>query len=179
MNKLAYRKQLLLAFYLTLISIATIGQNCFCISGTKDKTKGIETIGGVTNSKDFYSLLIQKEMNFVNESDAPRYFLTLNAASKVLLSDSTLKTKGTVELLLLDNSLIVVDNVTYLNNPMGYCCSLGFQCEVSETIIKTLSQNPIVTLTVKGILSTSFAPRKQKEQQKIYNCLLNRKANSN
>lgn len=175
MTRIKNRTKVLIACLTILFSFESFGQNCSCVSGVKDKTKGIETVGGVTNSQDFYSLLIQKEMSYVDDSSFPRYFLTINAASKVLLSDSILKTKGTLELKLLDNSSIIVDSVTYINNPMGYCCSLGFQCEVDEKVIQVLSKNPIQTLTVRNILSTTFLPRKQKEQQLIYNCLLLRK----
>jgi len=159
------------------ISVLTWGQNCSCISGTKDKKTGIETVGGLTNSRDFYSLLIQKKMSSINDSIAPTYLLSLIAASRVRLTDSMLKTKGTVLLKLTDNSLTTIDNVTYLNDPIGLNGSLGFQCEVSEDVIRTLSQNPIVLFTVVDILKTFFVPKKQKEQQKIYTCLLNRKPN--
>lgn len=168
-------RQILILLSLATISSFTWGQNCSCNSGTKDKKTGIETVGGLTNSRDFYSLLIQKTMSSKKDAIAPKYFLSLVAASKVLLKDSLLKTKGTIELKLTDNSITMLDNVTYLNNPMGLNGSLGFQCEVSEEVIQTLSQNPIVLFTVKGILKTFFVPKKQKEQQKIYTCLLSRK----
>jgi hypothetical protein len=169
------RRQFLILISLTTISVFTWGQNCSCISRTKDKKTGIETVGGLTNSRDFYSLLIQKKMSSENDSAAPTYFLSLVAASRVLLTDSMLKTKGTIVLKLTDNSLTTIDNVTYMNDPMGLKGSLGFQCEVREDVIQTLSQNPIVLFTVEGILKTFFVPKKQKEQQKIYTCLLNRK----
>jgi hypothetical protein len=58
---------------------------------------------------------------------------------------------------------------------LGFCCALGFMANnIYEEIILILSTNPIETITVKGILSTSFSPKKQKEQQRIFSCLLNK-----
>jgi len=165
----------LLTISLTLVTIFSYGQNCSLLSGTKDKKTGTETIGGITSSKDFYSLLIHKKINHADKSIKSNYTISLNAASRVLLSDSILNTKGTFELLLLDSSTVTVKNVTYMNNPMGQCCSLGFQSEVEEDQIKLLANSPIVTLKVIEImLTTSFAPKKQKQQQTICGCLLTR-----
>lgn len=175
MKKIKIRRHTLLTTLLTLTSIFSSGQNCSLISGTKDKKTGTETIGGITSSKDFYSLLIHKKLNHVDKSIKSSYTISLNAASRVLLSDSVLNTKGTFEFLLLDNSTVTVKNVTYMNNPMGQCCALGFQAEVEEDQIKLLANSPIVTLKVKEILlTTSFAPKKQKQQQIICGCLLSR-----
>ncbi len=58
---------------------------------------------------------------------------------------------------------------------MEQCCSLGFQAEIEEDQIKLLAKSPIVTLKVIEImLTTSFAPKKQKQQQTICACLLTR-----
>ncbi len=173
MKKIKIIRHILLTTLFTLTSIFSSGQNCSLISGTKDKKTGTETIGGIISSKDFYSLLIHKKINQVDKSIRSSYTISLNAASKVLLSDSVLNTKGTFEFFLLDNSTVTVKNVTYMNNPIGYCCSLGFQAEVDEDQIKLLANNPIVTLKVNEImLITSFAPKKQKQQQTICSCLL-------
>src|SRR6187402_2075614 len=145
---MALRITILLTLLLTLISTLLNGQNCSLISGTKDKNAGTETVGGITNSKDFYSLLIQKTINMQDKSITPIYTFNLVAASKALLSDSLLNTKGTFELLLLDNTILSIDSVTYKNNPLGYCCSLGFSAEIDENKIKLLKGNPVVTLKV-------------------------------
>lgn len=151
------------------------GQNCSLISGTKDKKNGTETAGGITNSKDFYSLLVRKTINYTDNSVPSIYTIDFVAASRVLLSDSLLNTKGTFELLLQDNSTLIIENVTYINNPLGQYRSLGFNSEVTEEQIKIIAQNPIVTFRVKEIeLTTDFAPKRQKEQQTICNCLLNK-----
>jgi hypothetical protein len=164
---------IILAFLIS--SISTYGQNCSVISGTKDKKNGTESIGGITNSKDFYSLLIRKTLNRTDNSLRPIYTIDFVAASRILLTDSLLDTKGTYEFLLQDNSILTIGDVTYKNNPLGYCCALGFNAEVTEEQIRKIAQNPIVTLKVKEIkLTTDFAPKKQKEQQTICNCLLNR-----
>jgi len=168
-------RQITLVLFLLSISVYSNGQGCSCISGTRDKEKGIETVGGTTNTSDYYSLLVQKIMNNKDTTVVPKYRLFFNAASRVLFSDSTLKTFGIMELKLSDNTTIVLDSVEYQNNPLGFCCTLGFWVYISEENIKRLSENPIVTITVKDILSSSFNPKRQKEQQKIYKCLLNRK----
>ncbi len=161
--------------FLLFISIYSYGQGCSCISGTKDKEKGIETVGGLTNTSDYYSLLIQKVLNYKDTTVLAKYRLFLNAASRFLFSDSTLKALGIIELKLTDNTTIVLDSVEYKNNPLGICCTLGFWVYISEENIKILSENPIVSITVKDVLSSSFMPKRQIEQQKIYKCLLARK----
>lgn len=165
----------IIALSLLFISVYSFGQGCSCISGKKDNEKGIETVGGITNTSDYYSLLVQKIMNIKDTTVAPKYRLFLNAASKVLFSDSTLKTLGIMELKLADNTTIILDSVEYKNNPLGLCCTLGFWVYILEDNIMELSENPIVTITIKDILSSSFTPKRQKEQQRIYNCLLKRK----
>ena len=174
MIKLTFRYTIGVFLCLEIMSFSAYGQKCTGISGAKDKKKGTITYSGITNSKDFYSLMISKVVSSSDTIGYPKYILTLHAATKVLLSDSLLKTKGTFDLKLLDNSNLTIDSVTFLNNPLGYCCSLGFQCEVDEEVIKIISRNPIVTITVKDILSSSFVPKKQEEQQTICTCLLNR-----
>lgn len=167
-------RHLFFAFILTALHFGSFGQNCFCISGTKDKEKGIETIGGVINSKDYYSLLIQKEIHYTDTTVTPKYIFYLNAASRVSLTDSMLKTTGTMKLQLLDNTTVAYDNVTYYNNPLGYCCSLGFKAYLTEEQVMVIANNPIVSITVLNSLTTSFNSRRQKEQQKIINCLIPR-----
>lgn len=166
------RKILAFVFILTAFHLDSFGQNCFCISGTKDKEKGTETIGGVTNSKDFYSLLIQKVIHQSDTTVKPTYIFYLNAASRVLLSDSMLKTTGVMKLQLLDNSTVTYDSVSYYNNPLGFCCSLGFKVYLTEEQVIAIAKNPIVSITVLNSLTTSFNSRRQKEQQKIINCLI-------
>jgi hypothetical protein len=173
MKKLNLNRQLVITLLLTIITCNSMGQNCFCISGTTDKTTGIETVGGVTNSKDFYSLIIQKEIH--PNDTISKYILYLNASSRVLLTDSMLKTKGKMTLTLLDSSSLTYENVSYFNNPLFVCCSIGFQVYLTEEQIKVISINPIVSMTVLNSLTTSFKKRRQKEQMKIINCLLKRK----
>ena len=54
--------------------------------------------------------------------------------------------------------------------PFGFC--IAFTVDITEEELKIISENPIATFNAFGILSTSFKGRKQKEQQKIINCLL-------
>jgi|GEM_PF-1564498 len=168
-------KQIICVLSFVIVSLSVNGQNCSLISGKKDKQRGIETVSGITTSKDFYSLMIQKELNYADTSISPKYLLFLNAASRVQFTDSILNTTGTLQLKLLDGSAINVEGVSFINNPLGFCCTLGFKANVSEDVVQALAANPIVTLGVMNMLSTNFEPKKQKEQQRIYSCLLLRK----
>ena len=96
----------------------------------------------------------------------------MNVASRVVLSDSIVNSKGQVELLLKDNSKLLLENAKCFNNqmPFGFC--IAFTVDITEEELKIISENPIATFNAFGILSTSFKGRKQKEQQKIINCLL-------
>ena len=166
---------ILLLFFLIISSNLVQAQNCSCISGKMNKEKSSETISGIATSKDFYSLLISKELNYADTIIEAKYFLSLVAASRVLLTDSMLQTKGKINLKLRDNTEMLIDNVKYMNNPLGFQGALGFQATITEEQVKTLSTNPIITLIVPEIhLTTDFSSKKQKEQQKIYTCLINR-----
>jgi hypothetical protein len=162
-----------------LVSVMTIqlnllqGQNCSFVQNTRVKSNDTETVGESVNSKDFYALLIEKTFDKKNKTKPPIYSIELVAASRIVLTDSMLNTKGTFELVLLDNSVLTVENVTYKNNPLGYCCALGFKAEIEEDKIKAINKSPIVTLKVKDInLTTTFAEKKQKLIQTISGCLL-------
>ena len=156
---------------LAIVSFGVSGQNCSGVSDKKNKKTGIETSTGIVTSKDFYSLMIQKEVNYQNTAILPKYSLYLNAASRVLLTDSILKVNGTMWVKLSDSSTLNFSNVTFYNNPLGFCCTLGFQVHVTEQQMRAISNSPIVTLIVLN-LSTLFNAKRQKEQQKIINCLL-------
>jgi len=160
-------------FILFIMWADSFGQDCRGVSGKKNQEQRIEIFTGITNSEDFYSLLIQKEINLGN-AGTPKYILYLNAASKVLLSDSVLDSKGSIEMQLLDGSKVIYENAKAYNNPLGYCCMLGFKVYLPEEEIKIFAENPIVTFKAFRILTTTFSTKKQKEQQRIINCLLNR-----
>jgi hypothetical protein len=135
------------------------------------KNNETETIGESVISKDFYTLLIEKTFNKQGEADKPIYSLELIAASRAILSDSILNTKGTFEFVLLDNTIVTVSNLTFKNNPAGLP-ALGFKAEIEEEKIKSISKSPIVTLKVKDIgLTTTFTDKKQKQMQTICGCL--------
>jgi len=163
-------KQVFAITILTLLSINLFGQGCGLVSGTKDKKTGIETKGGVVNSKDFYSLLIQKKLD---PNDSLNYRLFLNAASRVMLSDSLLNSKGTFELFLTSGERIVIDNAECENDPLGFGASIGFTVMATEETLMQIIEHPIQKVKVFGILETEFSPRKQKQQQKIMTCLKN------
>ena len=166
---------ILFLFFLITSSSLVQAQNCSCISGKMNKEKSSETISGIANSKDFFSLLIAKELNYADATIEPKYSMSLVAASRVLLTDSLLQTKGHFKLKLSNNIEMLIDNVEYMNNPLGFQSALGFQASMTEEQIMTLSTNPIITLIVPEIhLTTDFSSKKQKEQQRIYSCLINR-----
>jgi len=163
-------KRSIIIVFLTLFTLNSIGQGCGLVSGTRDKITGIETKGGVVTSKDFYSLLIQKRLD---PNDTLNYFLFLNAASRVVLSDSILKSKGIFELTLASGQKILIENAESENNPMGFGASLGFSVRTSDTVLAQLTHDPIQKIKVFEILETEFSPKNQKQQQKIFSCLKN------
>ena len=173
-------KTALLILSITLTSL-TYGQNCHCISGgIRDKEKGIETVGGVTNTRDYYGLLIQKIMNYKDTTEPYKYRILYNVASRDQFSNSMLNTLGTVELRLTNDSLITIDSVKYQNNPLGFGPTLGFWFYLSEKDIKTLSNYPMESISVKNVLTPSyFTKKRKKEQTKIFKCLLLRKPKRN
>ncbi len=163
-------RQILVFTILTLLSIKSFGQGCGLVSGTKDKKTGIETKGGVVNSKDFYSLLIQKKLD---HNDSLNYRLFLNAASRIMLSDSLINSKGTFELYLTNGDKIVIENAKCENDPLGFGASIGFTVMTTEETLVQIIESPIQKIKVFDILETEFASRKQKQQQKIMTCLIN------
>ena len=166
-------KKLLYTLIFCFIAATSISQNCLCISGTKDKKNGIETVGGITGSRDFYSLNIQKKTHYEDLSLEPEYYLFLHAASTFMFSDNMLNTKGKIELLLKDNSKLILENVRCLNDPLHIGVCIAFDVAVTKEQMETIAKNPIVVFSAFDILTTSFSERKQKRQQKIVNCLLN------
>jgi hypothetical protein len=163
-------RHLFIISLLTFITFSSFGQGCGLVSGTKDKATGIETKGGVVNSKDFYSLLIQKRFD---PNDSLNYFLFLNAASRVMLSDSTLKSKGKFELTLVSGQIIIIENAECKNDPMGFGASVGFTAKTRADVLEKIIDDPIQKIKVFEILETEFSPRSQKQQQKILTCLKN------
>ncbi|HEY0039962.1 MAG TPA: hypothetical protein VGB71_04815 [Flavisolibacter sp.] len=163
------RTYILLLFLAIAFSLASSAQKC--PSGKKDKKAGIETFTHIFTSKEYYSLLVQKKVNFLDTAASPTYWLLLTAASRVHFTDSMLATKGTIELHLANGTTLVVNEVTYMNAPLGNS-SLGFSANLSVETIRQLAASPIETLSVKNVLSTSFATKKQNEQPDIFACLL-------
>ena len=162
----------LFTFLFCSITVTLTAQNCRGISVSRDKNNGTETRSGITNSSDFYSLLIFKETNRADMSLEPKYSFLLNAASRVVLSDSIVNTKGVIELLLKNNSKLILENAKCFNNPMPFGFCIAFSVTVTKEQLEIISKNPIVTFSAFGIFSTSFKERRQKEQQRIINCLL-------
>ena len=157
-------------FLLTIILSKSFGQGCGLVSGTIDKKTGIETRGAVVNSKDFYSLLVQKRLD---SNDSLKYFLFLSAASRFLLTDSLLNSKGNFELILVNGEKIILKNADCKNQPLGLGGSIGFTVRTTELVMGQIVNNPIQKLKVFGILETEFSPQKQKQLQKIIACLKN------
>jgi hypothetical protein len=163
-------KHLIVIIILTASTVNSFGQGCGLVSVAKDKATGIETKGGIVTSKDFYSLLIQKRLD---PNDSLNYFLFLNAASRVVMSDSILKSKGIFELTLASGQKILIENAECENDPMGFGASIGFTVRTHEKVLEQVIDDPIQRIKVFGILETEFSPRNQKQQQKILICLKN------
>lgn len=164
-----FRSTIILFF--AFLAFNGYGQNCNSVSVKRDKNNGLITVSGIVTSNDFYSLLIQKQISMDDTLEPPHYLLFLNVASRVLFSDSALKTKGMFNLKLFDNSNLALEGVSFINRPLGVN-SLGFKVYVDEKVIQILAANPVVTLMVDETLKTNFNLKKQKQQQKIFNCLL-------
>jgi hypothetical protein len=168
-----YFLKLFLVLLVTIQFNLLYGQNCSLVRKTRVKNKETETVGASVHSKDFYTLLLEKTIDKNDKTKPPIYSLEFVAASRALLTDSLLNTKGTVELVLLDSSVITVDNVTFRNNPLGYCCALGFHAVIEEAKVRAIQQSPIVTLKIMEInLTTTFTEKKGKVLQTISGCLL-------
>jgi hypothetical protein len=168
------RNKPILLFLLLFLASGSYTSAQKCPSGKKDKKSGTENFSYIFTSKDYYSLLVQKETSYQDTSAAPKYWLLFTAASRVQFSDSMLATKGVIELRLTNGNVVTIDSVNYMNAPVGNG-SLGFSAHPSEETISMLTSSPIEMLTVKNVLSTSFATKKQHEHPAIFTCLLQAK----
>jgi hypothetical protein len=166
-------RYLIIGLFIFAITFPSFGQDCGLVSKTKDKKTGIESRGGVINSKDFYSLLINKQYNPEKPNDTLNYIISLVAASRVELTDSLTHAIGKFELQLTNGKLITWENATCFNDPAGLEGAIGFQIKITERQIREILNQPILKIKVFGILETEFAPNKQKQQQKIVACLIN------
>jgi hypothetical protein len=158
----------LLIVFILVISIS----GCSQVSYSKNKETGVETSGGIVSSKDFYSLLIQKEYDPNNPNNPYNYVLILHAASKVRLSESLIKSKGIFELLLANGQVLIIENVECLNDPLGFGGAIAFSVKTTEENIRTIYQNPIIKIKAFGILETEFSPKMQSRLQEIIASLL-------
>ena len=164
-------KKILLTLIFCCITATSIAQYCACISVIQNND-GTETKSGVVRSNDAYSLSIRKVINNSEQSFNPEYYLALHVSSRAIPLNSSMKTKGKVELLLKDKSKLVLENARYIYDPIasGTCV---FSVSVNKEQMEILLVNPIVTFSALGIIKTSFKEKKQLEQQIIVSCLLN------
>jgi hypothetical protein len=163
----------MIELFIFVFAFQSFGQDCGLVSKTKDKKTGIESRGGIINSKDFYSLLIYNQYDPENPSDSLTYSISLVAASSVELTDSLTHATGKFELQLANGKLIIWGNATCFNNPAGIQGAIGFQININERQIREILNQPILRIKAFGILETEFAPNKQKQQLKIVDCLIN------
>jgi len=166
-------RYLITGLFIFIFAFQSYGQECGLVSKTKNKKTGIESRGGIISSKDYYSLLINKQYDPTNANDSLNYIVSLCAASKVKLADSLLQTKGKFELQLTNGKQIIWENATCFNDPAGLESAIGFQIKITERQIREILNQPILKIKVFGILETEFAPNKQKQQKKIVDCLIN------
>jgi hypothetical protein len=166
-------RYLMTGLLIFVFAFHSYSQNCGLVSKTKNKKTGIESKGGIINSKDYYSLLINKQYDPSNPNDSLNYIVSLVAASRVKLTDSLSQTKGNFELRLINGKLITWENATCFNSPAGLEGAIGFQIKLTERQIREILNQPILRIKVFGILETEIAPNKQKQQQKIVDCLIN------
>jgi hypothetical protein len=166
-------KKLLFTLIFYFIAATTTAQYCACISDIIDKKDSTEIKSGATKSNDSYSLLIQKERKNGNLNNEPTYFLSLNATSRDMFSNSFTNNKGKIELFLKDKSKIVLENAKCLYNPVASGFSVTFGAVITKEQLEILLVNPIATFSALGMVKTSFSEKKQREQQIIISCLLN------
>ena len=165
-------KPILTILILLSVILNTEAQNCSCISKSKNKKQGTESLGGMVSSKDFFTLLINKTIATKDGTNDLQYSLLLHAASRVILSDSMINATGQFELTLTDGSTVKWDGAHSYNDPLGFGNSIGFSIHLSKAQIEVVSKTPIVSMTIFGILTTEFSKANQKEQIRIVNCLL-------
>lgn len=67
--------------------------------------------------------------------------------------------------------MIILKNSKCFNDPFGFGNSIGFKVLTNGNQIDRLMEVPLSKVKVFGILETEFAPRKQKQIQKIIKCL--------
>ena len=80
-----------------------------------------------------------------------------------------------MEVKLRDSSSIKYENVSFLNNPLGNCCTtIGCKVYLKKKQMEVLANNPIVSIVCLG-LTTTFSSKKQKDQQKIVACLIDKR----
>ena len=152
------------------LSFCVYGQDCRLVDSVRGESTGIEIKGGMIFSKDFYTLMIRKH---VVSTDSVYYTLLLHAASKAILSDSLLQSTGEF-VLFFSNDIVKIPNAGCFNDHLvGIGNIIGFHVETTEAVIRKICEKSIVKVNVFGILETEFSSRKQKQQQKIANCLLN------
>ena len=156
--------------FFTNFTLVGYGQNCKSVSVKKDEGNGLITVSGIISSKDFYILLIQKQISYEDTTDSPKYILFLNI-SKVKSSSNTLKSIGMFHLKFPDSSIISLEGVSFFNRPLGRH-SVGFKVYINEEVVHSLAINPIVTLLLDDKLKTDFKPKAQIQLQKICVCLL-------
>lgn len=96
-------------------------------------------------------------------------------ASRVLFNDSILETTGTFEFVFSDGSSVVFNNVQPLNNPMGYCCSLGFTCKLANEQFEQLTRQPFEKIIAFNTVVVRFSGKKQKRLASMLTCIYGKK----
>lgn len=145
-----------LFFTLALAPIVCVfGQNC-----------------GPISSEHHYSLLILESRDTIAHGDPMSHVLFLHAASRYLFSDSMLRTRGSIELFLADDSVMVLPDAECSNNPIGIGPAIGFTARISEAQIRKLLLQPIARLKAFGVLETGFSLRQMERQKKMIRCVL-------
>ena len=162
-------KKILFTILFLSFAATAIAQYCSCISVAIDRIDSTITKSGTTRSNDAYSLLIQKEIS----DNEPTYYLSLDANSRTMFSNSFNNNKGKIELFLKDKSKMVLENAKCLYNPVASGFSVTFGAVITKEQLEVLIVNPIVTFSALGMVKTSFSEKKQREQQIIISCLLN------
>lgn len=150
-------------------------QNCNGVSRTRIKNDTIDVYGGIVNSVDFYSLMIEKHVYKQAKKGYPKYELTMVAAAKAMLPDSLVEMTGNFTVKLGDGSEVTWEGATCFNDPLKNGLAIGFKIMLNEDQMKLIAAHGIAELGVyDNLIRTSFRQGKRKAQQKIADCLVQR-----
>lgn len=123
---------LLALLVLSLLNPALHAQDCSKVNSKKGKYENTVIYSGLTRSNESYSVLLKKELDRSAGRETATYHLFFNVASREVFTDIKLQQRDSIQFILEDRSTVTFGDVKPSNNPMGFCCSLGFDVDLTE-----------------------------------------------